>query len=173
VVAATLAEAAHVPAGMRLVVCGIGKVEAAVVTAEALAEERPSVVLNVGTAGSLDGSTGLYLPSLVVNHDFSASLIRRLGAVAIDEVPLEGGDGTVLATGDVFVTDPAHRDVLAQRGRLVDMEGFAVARAAQRAGVPVRLVKHVSDQADEGAMDWPELVEASARVLGDWLSANA
>jgi adenosylhomocysteine nucleosidase len=52
------------------------------------------------------------------------------------------------------------------------MEGYAVAFACQALGVPVRLVKHVSDNADAAAMDWPALVDASARVLGDWLRAE-
>lgn len=40
-------------------------------------------------------------------------------------------------------------------------------------GVPARLVKHVSDAADESAMDWPSMVEASAVALGAWLRENA
>ena len=61
----------------------------------------------------------------------------------------------MLASGDVFVADPAVRDPLARRADLVDMEGYAVAYACRRFGVPVRLVKHVSDNADEVALDWP------------------
>ena len=53
------------------------------------------------------------------------------------------------------------------------MEGYAVAWAARDAGVPVRLVKHVSDAADESALDWPAMVEASAVVLGEWLREHA
>ena len=49
------------------------------------------------------------------------------------------------------------------------MEGYAVAYAALQFGVPVRLVKHVSDNADESAMDWPTMVDRSARALGAWL----
>ncbi|UUZ59166.1 hypothetical protein [Nocardioides sp. B-3] len=52
------------------------------------------------------------------------------------------------------------------------MEGYAVAWAAQQFGVPVRLVKHVSDSADESAMDWPAAIEASAVELGAWLREN-
>ena len=78
----------------------------------------------------------------------------------------------MLATGDVFVTDAGVRSALAARADLVDMEGYAVAWACRQAGVPVRLVKHVSDNADAAAMDWPALVDASARVLGAWLSEN-
>ena len=79
----------------------------------------------------------------------------------------------MLATGDVFVSDPAVRDRLAGRAHQADMEGYAVAYAAREAGVHVRLIKHVSDGADEGAMDWPTLVEVSAVALGEWLRENA
>ncbi|KAA1418337.1 nucleosidase [Mumia zhuanghuii] len=172
VIAATAAEAAYVPAGLRLVVTGIGKVQATLVTALAVAELRPSIVLNVGTAGALDGSTGLHLPSRVVNHDISAVELTALGYPVVDEIAIPGGDGSVLASGDTFVTDPAVRERLALRARLVDMEGFAVAAVAAHLGVPVRLVKHVSDQADASAMEWPQVVDASARVLGEWLRSS-
>lgn len=172
VVAATAAEAAHVPSGLTVLVTGIGKVQATLLTTLALAERRPSVVLNIGTAGALAGATGLRLPSVVVNHDFSAAELRLLGYDAVDRIEIAGGDGTVLASGDTFVNDPAVRDGLAAHAALVDMEGFAVTAVAGHFGVPVRLVKHVSDQADESAMDWPQAVDASARLLGEWLREN-
>jgi nucleoside phosphorylase len=78
----------------------------------------------------------------------------------------------VLASGDVFVTDPVVRDALAQRADLVDMEGYAVVYACRRFGVPVRVVKHVSDSADASALDWPRVVDHSARVLGEWLAEH-
>jgi adenosylhomocysteine nucleosidase len=34
----------------------------------------------------------------------------------------------------------------------------------------VRLVKHISDNADETALGWPAMVERSARALGEWLA---
>lgn len=170
VVSATKSEAAYVPEGVPLLIAGIGKVEAASVTAAAIERTRPDVVVNIGTAGALrPGVAGLFLPSTVVNHDLSAAAIRALGHDPVDEIAVPGGDGTVLATGDLFVTDPAARDVLAQRAHLVDMEGFAIARAAQLAGVPCRLAKVVSDTADDSALDWLEVVDACARALGDWL----
>lgn len=175
VVAATRAEAAHLPQGLDLVVTGIGKTAAAVATATALAERGTSdlLVLNVGTAGALrPGLTGLFTPGAVLNHDISADLVRALGYDPQERLELEGGDGSVLATGDTFVADPAVRDALARRADLVDMEGYAVAYACRRAGVPVRLVKHVSDAADDTALDWPEVVERSARALGDWVAGQ-
>ena len=106
----------------------------------------------------------------MLNHDLSAEAIRALGYDPQEWLTLETGDGSALATGDMFVTDPAVRARLAEVAPLVDMEGYAVAWAARQAGVPVHLVKHVSDNADEGAKDWASLVDASARELGAWLA---
>ena len=55
---------------------------------------------------------------------------------------------------------------------IIMSEGYAVAWAALAQGATVRLVKHVSDRADAGAMDWPSLVEHSALALGAWLKDN-
>lgn len=172
VVSATAAEAAHVPADVPLLVTGIGKTAAAAATARALTVyDDPAMVtvLNVGTAGALHaGLEGLHEVGRVLNHDISADLIRALGHDPQEWLDL-APTGAVLATGDVFVADPQVRDRLATRADLVDMEGYAVAWAAREAGAACRLVKHVSDTADEGAMDWPALVDRSARVLGAWV----
>ena len=172
VVAATAAEAAHVPADLPLVVTGLGKTAAAVATARALAaydDLTGLTVVNVGTAGALRPDlSGLHVAGVVLNHDVNADIVRSLGYDP--EERLEVGESeAVLATGDVFVTDPQVHDRLARVAHLVDMEGYAVAYAARSFGVPVRLVKHVSDDADESAMDWPARVQASAVVLGAWL----
>lgn len=173
VVAATEAEAAHVPAHYETVITGIGKVQAAVAVTEALARYRRGtapVVVNIGTAGALHRHHGgLYVPSAVINHDISSEVLRSLGHPVEDSLELAEGDGTILATGDTFVSDAQVRDALAARADLVDMEGFAVAFAAARLGAPCRLVKHVSDHADETALDWPTRIDASARQLAQWL----
>ena len=176
VVAATVAEAAHVPSDLPLVITGLGKTAAAATTARALASYDDTAgltVLNIGTAGALrPGLSGLFEPGVVLNHDISADVIRSLGYDPQERLEV-GPSEVVLATGDVFVSNPVIRDALAERAHLVDMEGYAVAWAAREAGVPVRLVKHVSDAADESALDWPSLVEASAVALGEWLEENA
>lgn len=175
VVSATEAEAAYVPEGIPVVVTGVGKTAAGVETAKALAAggTEDLVVLNVGTTGALrDGLAGIYLPSSVLNHDINAEAIRAIGLDPAEVLPIDDGDGTVLASGDTFVTDPVVRARLAERAHLVDMEAYGVAFACRQFGVPVRLVKHVSDTADEAAMDWPALVDASAKVLGEWVRTN-
>lgn len=171
VVSALAAEARYVPAEVPVVLTGIGKTAAAVATARALAglETTGLTVVNLGTTGALrDGLSGLFLPSEVINHDLNADAIRAIGLDPRESFRIDGGDGTVLASGDVFVTDPVLRARLAERAHLVDMEAYGVVFACREYGVPVRLVKHVSDSADETAVDWPARVDASAKVLGDW-----
>jgi len=175
VIAATRAEAACVPSYLPVVLTGLGKTAAAVATTQALAGGDPTrtLVVNIGTAGALrDGLEGIHVPGTALNHDMNADAIRALGYDPQERLDVAGGDDTVLASGDVFVTDPAIRSVLAARAHLVDMEGYAVAYACRRLGAPVRLVKHVSDNADESALDWPDLVAASADALGEWLVQN-
>ena len=171
VVSATPQEARHVPEPMRVLVTGIGKVPAASAVARALATDPGiSQVVNIGSAGALhDHLEGLHEISSVLNHDLSADVLRQLGVDPEEWLTLSP-TGLRLATGDVFVTDPVLRAGLAEVADLVDMEGYAVAWAARQAGVPVRLVKHVSDRADEASMDWPQLVDVSARALGSWLA---
>lgn len=177
VVSATAAEARYVPAGLPVVITGIGKTAAATATTRALADAGAGAggltVVNIGTAGALrDGVSGLFTPGRVLNHDINADAIRTIGYDPEELLEIPGGDDVTLATGDRFVTDPVVRDQLAARADLVDMEGYAVVYACRAFGVPVRLVKHVSDTADESALDWPSVVDASARVLGDWLRAE-
>lgn len=175
VVAATRAEAAYVPEGLPLLITGIGKTAAATAVAGALAayDDLDGLeVVNIGTAGALhDHHAGLHEPGVVLNHDVNADAIRALGYDPEERLRCGPGE-MVLASGDVFVTDPVVRGRLAAQADLVDMEGYAVVYAARHFGVPVRLVKHVSDNADETAMDWPTMVDHSARELGDWLRAS-
>jgi adenosylhomocysteine nucleosidase len=176
IVAATTSEAAHVPPDLPLVITGLGKTAAAAVTTRALAcrdDLADLVIVNIGTAGALRHDVeGLYTPGVVLNHDISADVLRAIGHDPEERIVV-GDSDIVLATGDTFISDPAARDALAQRAHLVDMEGYAIVWAARQFGVPVRLVKHVSDNADhQAAFDWPTQVEASAKVLGDWLVTN-
>ncbi len=101
----------------------------------------------------------------------NADAIRALGYDPQERLRCGPGE-MVLASGDRFVTDPVVRARLAAEADLVDMEGYAVVYVAQQFEVPVRLVKHVSDNADETALDWPAMVDRSAKALGAWLAAG-
>lgn len=171
VVVALPKEAAYVPAGVDLAVIGLGKTHAATAVSRELARGDVERVVNLGTAGALrPGLAGTFEPSVVLNHDMNADAIRSLGYDPQERLELDGGDGSVLATGDTFVTDPVLRDRLAVGAHLVDMEGYAVAWACRSFQVPVRLVKQVSDNADESAWAWDEAVDHAARALAERLT---
>jgi len=149
VVAATAPELAGAD-GTSTVVCGIGPVEAAAATAAALAGRRPSAVLHVGLAGAARGC-GIEAPQLVIGSearycDLATSLAPQrampdpglVAAVrrAIPDAPLLpiGTSARVGGTTGVHVEA---------------MEGFAVLRACELAGVPAVEVRAVSNEIEE------------------------
>jgi len=169
-------EAARLDGRLPVLITGPGKVCAATAVASTLAASRPSAVINIGTAGALrSGVDGIHDVGTVIQHDFDDEAIAALlGRSYGAPIELRGdGAGLVLATGDRFVSGGDLRDRLAGHADLVDMEGYAVAAAARAAGVPVRLVKLVSDEADEDAgATWASTVADHARTLADWVLAH-
>ncbi|HJR24832.1 MAG TPA: nucleosidase [Acidimicrobiales bacterium] len=152
------------------VLTGIGKVSAATAVAAAIADRRPSSVLNVGTAGALrDGLEGIHRVGRVLEHDVDKVLLgAMIGEELEEELVLDPAEPIVLATGDVFIQDPGVRLALAERAHLVDMEGYAIARACAAMGVPCEIVKVVSDTADEdAARSWSEQMDELARAIAD------
>ncbi|GAA1637728.1 nucleosidase [Catellatospora bangladeshensis] len=173
IVVALPEEAAHLRTDHPVLLTGVGKVHAALAVTRVLAAgPLPREIVNLGTAGALrPGLAGTHEISRVIQHDFDSATIRALTGRTFG-APLDlAGSGPVLATGDVFVSDPALRAGLAEHAGLVDMEGYAVAAAAAEHGVPVRMIKHVSDEADDTAFQtWAESVDACARTLATWLT---
>ncbi|MEV6816811.1 nucleosidase [Micromonospora sp. NPDC051296] len=165
-------EAAYLDSDLPVLLTGMGKVNAAGALAATLARvPLPSAVVNLGTAGALhSGWSGTYEVGSVVQHDLDTEFIRRLTGQIVGAPLALAGAGPVLATGDQFIADDKVRADLATRAQLVDMEGYAVASTARRFGVPVRLIKHVSDEAGDGAdRTWKESVDGCARTLARWV----
>jgi futalosine hydrolase len=146
VIAATERELAPVD-GAHTLACGIGPVEAAAATARALAEERPRAVLHVGIAGARGlaplelvlGSQALYCdvagPLVPARALPDPALLERLRA-AFPEAHVRPIGTSARVGGSSGV------DVEA-------MEGFAVLRAAELAGVPAVEARVVSNEIDE------------------------
>ncbi|MDQ1746115.1 MAG: adenosylhomocysteine nucleosidase [Frankiaceae bacterium] len=193
VVAALHEEVRYVDADVEVLVTGVGKAMAAASLAARLAPgagPRPSLVVNVGTAGALSPSmSGVHDVDVVTQHDFPYAAIEALvGArpgtaaprafslrpdappLAVDAV----AGACVLGTGDTFVSSATTGTELAGRGiHLVDMEGYGYATACAAFGVPLRCVKAVSDRADADAADsWLDLVDGCALALAEWLRAH-
>jgi adenosylhomocysteine nucleosidase len=177
VVVAVLEEAQAFADRYPTLVTGVGKVRAATATTWALAAHQPRVVVNVGTAGALRvGAVALgavHEVGRVIQHDLNGRAVAALtGHDPAPPIALAAG-GPVLATGDRFIASPDERDALAAHADLVDMEGYAVAAAATRLGVPVRLAKAISDDAGhDAAASWSDALHAASHRLADWLDAT-
>jgi futalosine hydrolase len=151
VVAATERELAGAD-GAAVLACGIGPVEAAAATARALAESRPSGLLHVGIAGA----RGIAVPQLVIGSEAvyedaaGGGLVPGLvpGLVRADADLLAGAQ-RALPEAVVLPIGTSAR-VGGTSGCTVEaMEGFAVLRTAELAGVPALEVRAVSNEIDE------------------------
>ncbi|MET9498799.1 nucleosidase [Streptomyces sp. NPDC006552] len=172
IVTAAEAEAARFDGTWPVLITGMGKVRAAMELTRVLSSARPRVIVNLGTAGALrDSLSGIVEVSRVIQHDLPDGVLHRLsGAHYGRPLTISPHPGATLATGDAFVADGRTRAHLAERADLVDMEGYAIATVAERFALPVRIVKYVSDHADESAQRaWPQAAAAASDVLAGWI----
>lgn len=171
VVAALREEAAYLDG---TVITGPGKARAAAGLARALTDQRPEEVVVVGTAGAVNPDlSGVLEIGTVSEHDLDVPAIERLVGVDYGATMRLAPAGPHLGTGDVFVAGDRAEALRNLGYDLVDMEGFAYAVVAQRFGVPIRIVKAVSDNADDAAFTtWRANVDRCARALADWVGTN-
>jgi futalosine hydrolase len=151
VVAATERELAGAD-GAATLVCGIGPVEAAAATARALATEKPSAVVNIGIAGAKT----LAPPALVLGAEsVYCDIVADPGAV-LPRVDRLVPDAALLAAAREALPE-AHVSPIATCAAIGGgtaceveaMEGFAVLRAAELAGVPAVELRCISNLVDE------------------------
>jgi adenosylhomocysteine nucleosidase len=171
-VAALDAELVAFPAelpGFERLVTGPGKLQGAVSLTRALQSGSYDEVVVVGTAGAIDADLDaeVYEIGAAIQHDVSdidgivGQHVSLPARVELERV------GVTIATGDHFVDDSQTVDTIAQLGaRLVDMETYAYVWVAQELGVPIRVLKSVSDRAQDGAaVDWHVAVAACSEQL--------
>lgn len=155
VVAATARELPPVAGGWAQLVCGVGPVEAAAATAAAITRERPSAIVHVGIGGAR-ASSGLVPPALVIGD---ASTWADLG-VGPEWAPHHIDTDPRLVAAAQRALPHAARRLIGTSARVGGcntpveaMEGFAVLRAAQLAGVPaveVRAISNLVEESDRG-----------------------
>ncbi|WKW11448.1 hypothetical protein Strain138_000699 [Pseudogemmatithrix spongiicola] len=151
VVAATPAELAP-NLSCATLVCGVGPVDAAAHVAAVLADHRPRAILHVGIAGARRAS-GIGPAALVIGTAARYTDLRVPAKFAPSEVL---PDAQLLACVSQALPDALRLPIatVARVGGSVGcdveaMEGFAVLRAAQLAGVPAIEVRAVSNEIEE------------------------
>lgn len=160
----------HLQARIDPLMTGVGPVEAAAATAMTLASlshstALPDLIFTLGSAGSrsLDHA-GVYQVASVSYRDMDASALgfeRGLTPFADHPVVIpiphqfEGVPPASLSTGGAIISGAAYDAIAAD---MVDMETFAVLRAAHRFRVPVIGLRGISDGKSELTRyeDWTE-----------------
>lgn len=164
----------------RTVLTGITKPYAAARLAKAVAEERPDLIINVGTAGTLHRSVGDIIVSThfldrdVQRQHFdsasgelhtSCSLVAALPSVVSGRRVTEGG--FVVNTGDDFVTEAGELQADA-----IDMEAFADAMVAHEFGVEFVAVKYITDVVGRNSMEiWENKLADARAALREYFAA--
>lgn len=147
-----------------LVVCGVGKANAAAGAALAILKGADTV-LNFGVAGGLNASTEvaeIYAIEKAVQYDFdctqlNGSKIGTLDGETENFLPLLVPKGLALprralGTGDRFNDSAVDHALLIELGcDIREMEGCAIVQVCKYAGVPCVSVKAISDVYGSGS----------------------
>ena len=164
--------------GLAGIVCGVGPVDAAAATARALSERRPRAVLHVGVAGGRGIAPGsLVVGTEAVYVDISAAI------PVVDRVT---PTATLVAATRSALPDALCLPIATSAGvsgssralpdcvRVEAMEGFAVLRACELAGVPaveLRAVSNELGETDRARWMIPQAIEALGEALPRLLTA--
>jgi adenosylhomocysteine nucleosidase len=162
--------------GFDRLVTGPGKLQATYALTRALDAGRYDEILVVGTAGAIDTllTADVYEIDAAIQHD-----VTDIDGIVGQHVSLPprvelGSEGVTIATGDHFVDDAEAVAVIRPLGAgLVDMETYAYAWVAAQFGVPIRVIKSVSDRAQDDAIsDWRTAVTACSAQLREFVLAE-
>lgn len=158
----------HLKARFRPLMTGVGPIEAAITVTRALsvleAEDRlPDLIVCLGSAGSRQlEQTEVYQAASLAWRDIDASPLGfEKGRTPFLDLPatialphrIPGLAAASLSTGGNIVSGAAYDAIEAE---MVDMETFAVYRAAQMFGIPMIGLRGISDG------------KADLRHVGDW-----
>ncbi len=150
---------------------GIGKVSAAYALTKYLAHTRPSIIINLGSAGSNRFKKGQVICcSKFIQRDMD---VRGMG-YQLYETPLShipvileyGMNLSELPQGICGSGDTFEMNHLGDDYNLVDMEAYALALISMKENIPFLCLKYVSDGADGlAADDWPLHVHKAAEAF--------
>jgi adenosylhomocysteine nucleosidase len=155
--------------GFERLLTGVGKLKATYALTRALDAKSYDEIVVVGTGGAIDPDleAGVYEIDTTLQHD-----VTDLDGVRGQHVSMPArvdvqGEGVTIATGDSFIDDAEAVALIRGLGaRLVDMESYAYAWVAAQFGTPIRILKAVSDRAQDGATEqWDDAAKACSIEL--------
>lgn len=147
-----------------VVICGVGKVNAAAGAEFAIDVLKADKIINIGVAGGLNADTEvgkIYEISAAVQYDFdlcqlngtTIGTLNEYSAPYLELAKIGLFDNRKLATGDRFNDDKTDFKLLTEtlQADIRDMEGGAIAQVCRHANVPFASFKAISDVAGTGS----------------------
>lgn len=160
-----------------IVVCGVGKVNAAMCTLALIDHYTPKAIINSGVAGAVSPLVtigDLVVAVKSVEHDMNTTALGdKQGEVSFADgtkmyfecdkeisrklfevcksIPDTKTMNGIVASGDIFISDRRQRLRINDRfGALAcEMEGAAIGHVCYRCGVPYGILRAISDDLDE------------------------
>ncbi|MET0960428.1 MAG: 5'-methylthioadenosine/S-adenosylhomocysteine nucleosidase [Psychrobacillus psychrotolerans] len=169
---------------------GIGKVNAAMSTSILLNEYKPDYVINTGSAGGYDPTLevgAIVISDEVRHHDVDVTAfgyeigqvpqlpaafkaderLMKLAEEAVYEIGEHQAATGLIATGDIFMHDPAKVEQVRNhfpQMKACEMEAAAVAQVCYQFEVPFVVIRALSDIAGkESSMSFDEFLPVAAK----------
>jgi adenosylhomocysteine nucleosidase len=175
-----------------IVVCGVGKVNAAMCTFAMIEKFKPDVVINSGVAGAVSPLVtigDLVVAEKSVEHDMNTTALGdKQGEVSFPNgtvmyfecdkkvcdalykscctIPDTHCERGVVASGDIFVSDRNQRLKINERFNALacEMEGAAIGHVCYRCNIPYGIIRAISDDLDENkGMDFMKFTELASQ----------
>jgi adenosylhomocysteine nucleosidase len=161
-------EAADIFPKYNHLICGIGKINATYNLLKEIQDKKPSVIINLGSAGSKHFKKGeVVCCTKFIQRDMNVmglgyaqyeTPLSGLPPIVEYGLQMEGLPHAVCGTGDNF--EMAH---ITTDYHVVDMEAYALAVVAMKESLPFCCLKYISDGADGAAAeDWMVQVHKAA-----------
>lgn len=150
---------------------GVGKVNAAYHLTKQIAQNKPSIIINLGSAGSNFFERGAVICcTQFIQRDMN---VTTLGCELYETpfsntkpilkygIRVHGVQEGICGTGDSFEVSHNTSDY-----NIVDMEAYPLAYIAKKEDIPFLCLKYISDGADDNAAeDWNITVKKAAEAL--------
>ncbi|TAM99201.1 MAG: nucleosidase [Chitinophagaceae bacterium] len=171
-------EAADVFAVYNHLICGIGKVNATYNLLKSIQHKRPSLIVNLGSAGSNYFQKGEVvcctkfiqrdMNVMALGYEQYETPLSGLPPILKYGLEMDGIPQAICGTGDNF--EMAHA---ATGYNVVDMEAYALTVVAMKENIPFLCLKYISDGADgNAAEDWTVQVRKAALAFEKILKLN-
>jgi len=159
---------------------GVGKTKSAFFLTKNILEQKPDLVLNIGTAGTITHSIGdILVATHFTDRDYEAIKLPGIeyeieGTRLIENNPeikewIAAYSKTgICSTGDTFVTE-----ISSFSGDFVDMEAYAQAYVCQQLGVPFVSVKYITDIIGKNSVEhWENKLSDARTALSKWVKGQ-